>query len=142
MKIAILGAGRFGTALGELLAERGYDLDYYDPKKEKESLKNVVTGAGMILVTMPSETVPHILVYLPKDLPLIIASKGFLTERIFDEFSKVMVLSGSGFAEEIKERKSAGWTVTDREIEGLFGAEWIDFDFTDDARGVLLCGAL
>ena len=37
MKIAILGAGAFGTALGGILADNGYDIDYYDPKIEKEN---------------------------------------------------------------------------------------------------------
>ena len=32
MKIAILGAGAFGTALGGILANKGYDVDYYDSK--------------------------------------------------------------------------------------------------------------
>ena len=28
MKISILGAGDFGTALGSILAEKGWDIDY------------------------------------------------------------------------------------------------------------------
>ena len=31
MKIAVLGAGAFGTALGGILADNGYDVDFYDP---------------------------------------------------------------------------------------------------------------
>ena len=30
MKIAVLGAGAFGTALGGVLAEKGSDVAYYD----------------------------------------------------------------------------------------------------------------
>ena len=48
MKIAILGAGAFGTALGGILADNGYDIDYYDPKIEKESLSQVLENAKII----------------------------------------------------------------------------------------------
>ena len=39
MKIAILGAGAFGTALGGILADKGYDIDYYDSRVETENWK-------------------------------------------------------------------------------------------------------
>ena len=36
MKVAIMGAGAFGTALGGLLVENKYDVDYYDVKGNKK----------------------------------------------------------------------------------------------------------
>ena len=42
MKIAILGAGAFGTALGGILANKGLDIDYYDSKFEREKLSDVL----------------------------------------------------------------------------------------------------
>ena len=102
MKIAILGAGAFGTALGGVLAEKGCDVDYYDALLERERLTDTVAGTTAIVLCVPSTTAPHILPHLPKNVPLIVATKGFLTEEIFIEFEDWMVLSGPGYAEDIK----------------------------------------
>ncbi len=61
MKIAILGAGAFGTTLGGVLAEKGYDIDYYDSKVERERLSDVLKGAIYIVLTVPSKAVPYVL---------------------------------------------------------------------------------
>ncbi|MBR2998668.1 glycerol-3-phosphate dehydrogenase, partial [Candidatus Saccharibacteria bacterium] len=61
MKIAILGAGAFGTALGGVLADNGYDIDYYDVYKEKERLSDAVKEAKFILLSVPSVVTPHML---------------------------------------------------------------------------------
>ena len=83
MKIAILGAGAFGTALGGVLAEKGYDIDYYDPKLEQERLEDVVERAEVIVLAAPSKAVPHLLPHLPKNKPLIVATKGLLGDKMF-----------------------------------------------------------
>ena len=41
-KVAVIGAGAYGTALGGILAENGHDIDYYDPEKEKERLSEII----------------------------------------------------------------------------------------------------
>ena len=102
MKIAIIGAGAYGTALGGVLADNGYDIDYYDPLKEKERLKDVVSNASAILLSAPSDVVVKLLSHLPKNIFLIVASKGFLSEKPFAEFEDWTVLSGAGFADNIK----------------------------------------
>lgn len=142
MKIAILGAGAFGTALGEILAGKGYDIDYYDSKIERENLSEVVSNASCIVLAVPSEAAPYLLPYLPKEKPLIIATKGFLDDHNFKDFADYMVLSGPGFAVDIKQGKETHLTCTDSRVEELFGTEFLDFDFTSDTRGVLMCGAL
>ena len=95
-KVAVIGAGAYGTALGGILAENGYDIDYYDPEKEKERLKDVVGEADTILLSLPSNVVMRLLSHLPKNRFLVIASKGFLAEKPFLEFSDWAVLSGAG----------------------------------------------
>lgn len=142
MKIAIMGAGAFGTALGEILASKGYDIDYYDSKLERESLKSVLSNVKYIVLAVPSKAAPYLLPYLPKDKPLVVATKGFLDDHNFIDFKDYMVLSGPGFASDIKARKETHLTATDPRIVELFSTDYLDFDMTTDAKGVLMCGAL
>ncbi|MBR3248873.1 hypothetical protein IKF89_02475 [Candidatus Saccharibacteria bacterium] len=142
MKVTILGAGAYGTALGGVLTDNGYDIDYYDPRVKKEKLSATTARAKAILVCVPSSTIAHVLPYLPKELPLIVATKGILSDRIFEEFRDWMVMSGPGYAEDIKARKMTHLTATDKRIIEMFGTKYLDFDETDDRGGVLMCGAL
>ena len=142
MKVTILGAGAYGTALGGVLVDNGYDIDYYDPRVKKEKLSETVTQAKAILVSVPSSAIAYVLPHLPTELPLIVATKGILTDKIFERFDDWMVMSGPGYAEDIKARKMTHLTATDKRIIKMFGAKYLDFDETDDRRGVLMCGAL
>lgn len=142
MKIAMLGAGAFGTALGGILAGKGYDIDYYDSKVEKERLSDVLRKAKYIILCVPSKAVPHLLPYIPKEVPFIVATKGILNDAPFRDFKDYMVLSGPGFADDIKAQKKTLLTATDSRIVDLFSTDYLRFDFTDDRRGVLMCGAL
>lgn len=142
MKIAVLGAGAFGTALGGILANKGYDIDYYDTRVEKERLSDVVADAKYIVLCVPSKAAPHVLPYVPKDKPLIVATKGILSDEVFTDFEDYMVLSGPGFADDIKAAKKTKLTATDERIVELFGTDYLTFDTTSDTRGVLMCGAL
>lgn len=142
MKIAILGAGAFGTALGGILADKGYDIDYYDSKVEKESLEKVLSDAKYIVLVVPSQAAPYLLPHLPHEKPLIIATKGFLDSHNFADFKDYMVLSGPGFAADIKAGKDTHLTATDKRIVELFATDYLTFDFTTDINGALMCGAL
>ncbi len=142
MKIAILGAGAFGTTLGGILADKGYDIDYYDSKVEEERLSDVLRGAKMIVLCVPSKAAPYLLPYLPKDIPLIVATKGILKPSTFDEFEDYMILSGPGFAEDIRAHKKTLLTATDQRVIELFGTDYLTFDYTEDEGGVVMCGAL
>ena len=57
--VAIVGYGRFGRALSQLLAEAGIGVRAYDPQAaipseyRKDSLAEVVTGAGFVVVAVP-----------------------------------------------------------------------------------------
>ena len=141
-KVAILGAGAYGTALGGVLAENGYDIDYYDPLKEKETLSKVVEGAEAIVLCVPSTTALRLLPHLPKDIFLIVATKGFLTEETFKDFEDWAVISGGGFADDIKRGKKLALTATDSRIRDMFETECLQIELTNDRKGVLICGAL
>ena len=142
MKVAILGAGVFGTALGGILTENGCDVSYYDPKIYNNALSDVVNGAKYIVLCVPSDVAPQLLRDIPKNIPLIIATKGFLSGDLFADFDDYMILSGPGFADDIKAKKKTKLTSTDKQIEKLFTTDYLSFDYTDDERGVLMCGAL
>ena len=142
MKIAILGAGAFGTALGGILAEKAFDIDYYDTRIEQEKLSDVIEGSDYILVAVPSKSVPYVLPYLPKNIPLIIATKGILSSQTFRDFKDYMVLSGPGFADDIKAGKDTKLTASDKRVIKLFTTDYLTFDYSDDDNGVLMCGAL
>lgn len=142
MKIAILGAGAFGTALGGILAEKAFDIDYYDTRIERERLSDVIDGSDFILVAVPSKSIPYVLPYLPKNIPLIIATKGILSSQTFKDFRDYMVLSGPGFADDIKAGKDTKLTASDKRVVELFTTDYLTFDYSDDYNGVLMCGAL
>lgn len=142
MKVTILGAGAFGTALGEILENNHFEVVYYDPRISEKSIAELTVGADYLLLAVPSAVVTEVVDVLPKDIPLIVATKGILTDKIFREFSDYMVLSGPGFADDIKAHKKTYLTSTDKRINELFRADYIEFDFTDDEKGVLMCGAL
>ena len=142
MKIAVLGAGAFGTALGGILANKGYDIDYYDSKCEHESLHEVLSDAKYLVLAIPSKAVPYLLPHLPKNKPLIIATKGILSDQTFEGFEDYMIISGPGFADDIKAHKETKLTATDDRVVELFGTDYLTFDRTTDEKGVLMCGAL
>lgn len=142
MKIAIIGAGVLGTAIGGLLAARGYDVDYYDPKIERERLSKVLVDAKYVFLVAPSQVIPFLLPYFPKDKSLIVASKGFLNDAVFSDFKNVIVMSGPGYAEDFKNHRKVELTITDRQIQKLLDESFITYDYTKDRNGVLMCGSL
>ncbi len=142
MKIAVMGAGAYGEALGGILEENGQEVVYFDPKIRDCNLDEVFEGANYTLLAVPSEVAVKLLKKLPKDVPLIVATKGILTTKPFDGFKKYMVVSGPGFAKDIKAKKLTRLTATDTKVAKLLAADFITFDFTSDKQGVLMCGAL
>ena len=66
--IAILGAGAFGTALGGILAEQGYDIDYYDSKTNPESLSDVLSQAFLVILCVPSKAASFVIPHIPKNI--------------------------------------------------------------------------
>lgn len=134
MKIAILGAGAFGTTLGNILIQNNYDVEYYDPKIKTATITNITNNAKYIVLAIPSEVAPYVLPHLPMGKPLIIATKGILDDKQFNYFEDYMVLSGPGFAQDIKNHKKTFLTITDKRLAKLFKADYLIFDYTDDKK--------
>lgn len=112
MKIGIIGAGSFGTALGSILADKGYDVtlwtrseeqarsinqnhmnskhmpDLVLPEKLKAStdLIEVVKDKDMIVSAPPSHALSGILReikdHIPSKVPIVSASKGIENESL------------------------------------------------------------
>ena len=141
MKTLVLGAGAFGTALGQILTENGHKIKYYDPVLGV-SLKDCLDDVEILVLVAPSFALSDLLPKLPHDLPMIVATKGILDTRIFEEFTDVMALSGPAFADELKAHQPSTLTATDERVKELFGTDYLSFDYTADIKGVFLCGAL
>ncbi len=142
MKVAMLGAGAFGSTLGGVLADNGYEVIYYDLFISDVKLDEAVDSAELMVLCVPSNATSDLLLQLPKNIPLVVATKGFLNDACFSEFTDWMVLSGPGFAADIKAKKDTSFTITDHRLEEWFKANYLHFDYTDDSLGVLMCGAL
>ena len=128
MRIAVLGAGAFGTALGNILVKNGHKVVYYDPKIIDVQLEDVLDGAEVMVLAVPSGVVQDILSYLPTDKTLIVATKGVLTPEPFEKFENWIVLSGPGFAGDIEKGKSTKLTATSKEIINLFSTDYLKFE--------------
>ena len=144
----VIGAGRFGKALGGVLRENGHEVKYYDPIVFPEiKLETALMDTEVNLFVAPSRTAAETVAKLPKDTPLILASKGFWNERLFQEFTDFSILSGAAFAEDITEvaprfGNEIVLTGTSQLCERLFSTEYLKVEWTRDVRGVLMCGSM
>ncbi|MBQ3352096.1 hypothetical protein IJG91_00295 [Candidatus Saccharibacteria bacterium] len=143
MKILFLGAGAFGEAMSRITKYNGHENLFFDPIKFPETkLEDVSNQADIIIYTAPSEKHSEILPNLPKDAPLICASKGFLSLKPFCEFKNFSAFGGAAFADHIKEDADITFTASSELSEQLFSTETIKVEYTKDTLGILLCGAL
>ena len=106
LRVAVLGAGSWGTALAHLMARQGHDVRVWAMEPEvveginKEhrnpvfleeaelpenisatgSMTDAVANAQMVLVVIPSQFVRDRMIavrdHLPRDIPIVICSKG------------------------------------------------------------------
>ena len=148
MKICFLGAGAFGTALADVAKENGHIVNFYDPIKFPNiSINDATKDAELAIYVAPSDKHTDILPHLPADLPIICASKGFLSTKPFDKFNDFTALGGAGFAAEIEQATSASqtsitFTTSSEPAENIFSTENIHIEYTADTLGIMLCGAM
>ena len=103
MKIAVLGAGAYGQVLGRLAEQNGHTVVFYDPYKfPRRSLKTATRGADAMLYVAPANAATELAPQLPLGVPLICASKGFLSDWAFREFADFTALGGAGFASDFQ----------------------------------------
>lgn len=146
MRISIIGAGAFGTALSKILLKNGHELAFYDPKVNPGySLSSACDFAEAFVFSAPSCTLRDTLKHFDKDSKnklFICASKGFLSLDDFSSLSKLQLLSGASFAEDLVESRPATLTTTSVSVARLFESDFLTFEICHDKLGILLCGSL
>lgn len=148
MNVTFLGAGLYGEALAKLVEINDHEVKFYDPYRFPEiELKDAVRDADALVYVAPAHAYSDILPGLPKDKPLILASKGFVSMQPFKEFTDFSVLGGAAFAEDIMTGKPQigpviRLTASSELSEQLFTTDFVWVEYTSDAKGIMLCGAL
>ena len=141
MRLTVLGAGAYGSALAHVLELNHHEPVFYS-LEYNTTLKDALKGAEMQLIVLPSKAIPELLPKLPKDLPLIVASKGITDPNMFQEFADVLAISGAGYGGDILKHKPTKLTASDPRIDEIFGTDWLTFDHTNDIKGMFICGSL
>jgi glycerol-3-phosphate dehydrogenase (NAD(P)+) len=105
MRVAVVGAGSWGTAFAGVLRERGHDVALVgrDAAEREE-----VATAELVCVAVPSRVFREVTASLPGSAPILILTKGLDPEtgrrlsQVVDE-RRTVVLSGPNHAEEIEQ---------------------------------------
>lgn len=104
MKIAVIGAGAWGTVFGGVLRHRGHDVEILGRERDN----GVVDNAELVVVAVPSRSFGEVVKDLPGNSPVLSLTKGLdpatggrLTALV--ENRPVAVLSGPNIAAEIAE---------------------------------------
>lgn len=146
MNILIIGAGKFGRALGKILGDNGHALNYYDPMVFPErSVMEAGASAEVVILALPSMAIMEFLATYPtelRNLPTVLTSKGLTNLDLFRDFAHLMVLSGPAFAEDLMAGVPATLTASDPLVRDLFQNEQMTIELTNDTLGVVLCGTL
>lgn len=153
MKISILGAGAYGSALGNVLKENDHKTKYYDPAKHPNtSLEEVLAWGEIILIAVPASVIRILLKEFPDEAfrkPVLITTKGIMNLDAWSRFGYFELISGAGFADDIKNHKRTKLTVAARGAlqgttlaEDLLETSYLKFDKTEDLQGVALLSGL
>lgn len=153
MRIGVLGAGVYGTAMAKVLRANGYRVKFYDPYRYPEVLlEEVVRYAQVLFVATPAEVVSGLMKQMPAEAyekPLIVLTKGVMKLETWEEFRYYEIVSGPGFAEEIERGKRVKLTVAARGAlsgatlaEDLLENAQVKFDKTEDVAGVAMLSGL
>ncbi|MBR3319690.1 hypothetical protein IKG20_00045 [Candidatus Saccharibacteria bacterium] len=153
MKIGMLGAGAYGSAIADVLRENGHKVKFYDPYRLPDSsLADVVERSQVLFIATPAEVVSGLIKQMPPvafERPLIILTKGVMDLKVWEDFRYYEIVSGPGFAEEIKRKKRTKLTVAAHGAfngttlaEDLLSNSYIKLDKTDDVLGVALLSGL
>lgn len=142
MHILMVGAGAYGRALAKIATDNYHTVQFFDPYKFQVSLEKATEGAEVAVLAIPSCEVSAILKRLPKKLKVVLASKGVIDFENLEKFEDWAVLSAPAFAKELLAQKEVNFVVTAEFVKEVFAANFINFQMTNDAQGVILCGAL
>lgn len=153
MRIGILGAGAYGSAIAKVLRANGHKVKFYDPYRYSDVLlSDVVRYAQVLFIATPAGVVSGLLKQMPVEAhkkPLIVLTKGVMNVETWKDFDYFEIVSGPGFAEEIEWGKKVKLTVAARGAfggktlaEDLLANAQIKFDKTEDLTGVAMLAGL
>jgi len=163
-RVAIIGAGNIGQAIGKCLVSVGADVLYWDLEPEKVShqlsLKEVLSNREVIFLCVPSWSIREVAKNIAPDVAeeavVISLAKGLEREsgltmdKVLAEQLKqsVAVLGGPMLAEELAQGKHSGGVIGCKDakqaekVVNLFTDSNLLVEGSSDIRGVALCGVL
>jgi glycerol-3-phosphate dehydrogenase (NAD(P)+) len=145
MNITIIGAGAYGTAIGNILTANQHKVTYFDPLKTNITLAEATTDTEVIFIAIPRKTLSEFISFYPQHLkliPTIITTKGLFDLNIFSDFTYLAALSGPAFAAELNNKKPTTLTATSELAKELLENDWLSIEVTTDLDGLFVCGAL
>jgi len=143
MKITIIGAGAFGSALGAVAKTNGHEVSFYDPQLFTTTLAEALGNSAAIIIAIPSQFVAETIEKLTNFAmrPIIIASKGLFADDI-NLRDNVSALAGAGFADELESQTPTILTASNEISRQIFANNFIKVELTADTAAILACGAL
>ncbi|HEV3478239.1 MAG TPA: NAD(P)H-dependent glycerol-3-phosphate dehydrogenase [Gaiellaceae bacterium] len=118
MRVAVVGAGAWGTVFAGLLRAQDHDVRLLGYEREEADFD----GVDLVVVAVPSRSFAAVVESLPGDAPILSLTKG-LDPGTGDRLSlrvqgrSFAVLSGPNFAEEIAKRLPAAAVVASEDEE-------------------------
>jgi glycerol-3-phosphate dehydrogenase (NAD(P)+) len=118
MKVAVVGAGAWGTVFAGVLRDREHDVDVLGRERDDDDFD----GVELVVVAVPSRSFADVVDSLPGDAPVLSLTKGLdpetgerLSTRV--DGRPFAVLSGPNFAEEIGKGLPAAAVVASEDEE-------------------------
>ena len=158
MKLAVLGAGAWGSALAHVARVGGHEVAVWS---RAEPHPEALAGAEAAILAVPAQGVREVLSRLKSivtnSMPLIIAAKGieqgtglFMNEVVAEVLPQAepMVLSGPSFAADVMKGLPTAVVLAAAELSearrwaGALSVPAFRIYATDDVRGVEIGGAL
>lgn len=153
MRIGVLGAGSYGSALGKVLRENRNSVKFFDPYKYPAiGLEQVLRWAEVIVLATPADAASALVKQMPDfafEKPLIVTTKGVMSLGFWEKFKYFEIVSGPGFSDDIVNKKRTKLTVAARGAtsgetlsEDLLSTSYLKFDKTEDLLGTALLSGL
>lgn len=146
MKIAVIGKGKWGGAIGNLLLENNYSPTFFS-RDEFDKLK--IMSFDVAFIALKTSAIEGFLQTYAKFLPnyVCLLSKGFLSmgDIFFSDFfektgKSYAILSGPNFADEVDNKDSTVTTIatTDAKffdaLKRLLTTSYFEIEFSDDVK--------